>query len=55
MDDIGLPDFGRLTELLLKDCRTIQLLPYELLNNGHAMRLLPARGGMPIDIASRRT
>lgn len=50
MDDIALPDFGRLIELLLKDCRTIQLLPYELFNSGHAMRLLPARDGKSIDI-----
>jgi hypothetical protein len=47
MDD--LPDFSKLTQLLLKDCRTIQLLPHESMNNGHAMRLIPTRNGMSID------
>ncbi|HEY5383530.1 MAG TPA: hypothetical protein VIJ88_03190 [Candidatus Paceibacterota bacterium] len=45
----NLPDFSKLTQLLLKDCRTIQLLPHESMNNSHAMRLIPARNGVPID------
>lgn len=47
MDDL---DFEPLEERLVEPGRLIQLLPGEIINDGYAIRLVPARDGKPIEV-----
>ncbi len=47
--DAKTPDFNRLTERLLSPHRFVELVSGELIDNGYAVRLIPARNGKRLD------